>query len=718
MKTKIILATLCGMVFLHGCGENNSDQHDSQVKSFNVSTKILEGEGSIGPSKQSIREGLTATFNITPQTNYKIALASGCNGKLVENTYITGKINSDCRIDVKFALSTPTEIASELQVTTEIKAYVKDLSEEWDKKVNQVDETTLVFAGIPKLVTGDVFIVNETAYKVIKVLGDSIGNTMVTVTEPTLDEVYERIELNGSMEALEFIPNPELFDEQQAKAKLITAKSSSITANTKDDGFQTVQLSMSKDFKPYPISSTGSLKIGAKADFKKWEVLSNTGEGLVDIYLQPSFLLSLNKSVETGKDYNQGLCSSRASIRKEGRVYLGAIPLGKAIAAMPSGHVLSTLININIPVCLPINISTNMSFDVLKLSGKYQAQVKLGSSQTPEITDKSNLNFEVPPSSSKISSTTLDIEANHKYTLDVDTEVGFEVGFEVDDRLGKYAHLGVNLAALFKPSFQGNFGVNLVGSNFSNIVASPDACITLSLLANIENKAFLKTFGDKQPLKITWIAPIPGFESINKSWGLCKSNQYIKISSTGKHLPDNEKEWSCVLDTKTGLMWEDKTASGLRSYQHRYSWYEDNNGVIDPSFTPDPNNPVEYCGKTISKCNTRAFVQAINTQRLCGYNDWRLPIADEVYDIGVDETKRVYFKYYDDHSNNPSNPSGTWVSSSGTWPIPLKPMFSVYAMFNLVKNSGEGTDMYTTEIMGSTLSGLPLKVRLVRNNKE
>ena len=45
-------------------------------------------------------------------------------------------------------------------------------------------------------------------------------------------------------------------------------------------------------------------------------------------------------------------------------------------------------------------------------------------------------------------------------------------------------------------------------------------------------------------------------------------------------------------------------------------------------------------------------------------------------------------------------------------------MFSVYAMFNLVKNSGEGTDMYTTQIMGSTLSGLPLKVRLVRNNKE
>ncbi|MFP8777857.1 DUF1566 domain-containing protein [Hydrogenophaga sp. RWCD_12] len=74
-------------------------------------------------------------------------------------------------------------------------------------------------------------------------------------------------------------------------------------------------------------------------------------------------------------------------------------------------------------------------------------------------------------------------------------------------------------------------------------------------------------------------------------------------------------ETSCVLDRVTGLIWEGKTTSGLRSWSHIYT----NTG----------SNAAD---------DTGGYVAAVNAESLCGYNDWRLPSAQELQGI-VDYSK-------------------------------------------------------------------------------
>lgn len=75
----------------------------------------------------------------------------------------------------------------------------------------------------------------------------------------------------------------------------------------------------------------------------------------------------------------------------------------------------------------------------------------------------------------------------------------------------------------------------------------------------------------------------------------------------------------CVQDNVTGLMWEVKAADGgLRDWQKTYTNY---------SATYDPYH---LYGKPT---DASGFVAAVNATKLCGYNDWRMPTADELQSI-------------------------------------------------------------------------------------
>jgi hypothetical protein len=136
----------------------------------------------------------------------------------------------------------------------------------------------------------------------------------------------------------------------------------------------------------------------------------------------------------------------------------------------------------------------------------------------------------------------------------------------------------------------------------------------------------------------------------NKSWNyyvrLVHDNQpppitsaYTKISNTGATLPDTavlgsgSNDWACTKDNKTGLTWEVKTDDGgLRDKDWYYSWYKpsgDNGG--NAGYT-DSSAP--FCS-TKDNCNTYAYTNAVNTQGLCGKNDWRMPTKDELVKLVV-----------------------------------------------------------------------------------
>jgi len=86
-----------------------------------------------------------------------------------------------------------------------------------------------------------------------------------------------------------------------------------------------------------------------------------------------------------------------------------------------------------------------------------------------------------------------------------------------------------------------------------------------------------------------------------------------------------EHPWACVRDEKTGLIWEVKTAApGLHAWANTYTWY-----------SSDEMANMGYEGKrdggscTGSTCDTESFIAALNSERLCGYADWRMPSAQE-----------------------------------------------------------------------------------------
>ncbi len=125
-------------------------------------------------------------------------------------------------------------------------------------------------------------------------------------------------------------------------------------------------------------------------------------------------------------------------------------------------------------------------------------------------------------------------------------------------------------------------------------------------------------------------------------------------------------QWACVRDEVTGLVWENKTESGLHDKDNTYTWYQ-----------TDTGNNAGFAGKADggacdgSTCDTQAYVQAVNAQALCGFEDWRMPNVEELAGLAALDGKKpaidggffansVGGMYW---SNNPYAPSGDYAWS-------------------------------------------------------
>lgn len=97
---------------------------------------------------------------------------------------------------------------------------------------------------------------------------------------------------------------------------------------------------------------------------------------------------------------------------------------------------------------------------------------------------------------------------------------------------------------------------------------------------------------------------------------------------------------ACVQDNVTGLLWEQKTDDGgLRDKDWTYTWYNTNSagngGVVGYQDHRDYDNTYtkSTCGNSLSKCNTQAYVAALNAANYCGHSDWRMPSEEELSSI-------------------------------------------------------------------------------------
>ena len=84
---------------------------------------------------------------------------------------------------------------------------------------------------------------------------------------------------------------------------------------------------------------------------------------------------------------------------------------------------------------------------------------------------------------------------------------------------------------------------------------------------------------------------------------------------------------TCLQDNVTGLVWEGKVAGGLHDAAATYSW---RSAASANGGAPGATGGGVCTG---SACDSDSFVAAVNAERHCGFNDWRLPAADELSGI-------------------------------------------------------------------------------------
>lgn len=122
--------------------------------------------------------------------------------------------------------------------------------------------------------------------------------------------------------------------------------------------------------------------------------------------------------------------------------------------------------------------------------------------------------------------------------------------------------------------------------------------------------------------------------------------------------------WSCVKDETTGLIWEVKTISGLQAGYNTYTWY--NSDSLSNGGDAGTLNEDVTCFTTLDNCNTEAYINAINNLNsgagLCGLNEWRLPLREElrsILDYGVTSGPMIDINYF------PNAKDGdTWTSQT------------------------------------------------------
>ncbi|MEN9373358.1 MAG: hypothetical protein RIR79_910 [Pseudomonadota bacterium] len=110
---------------------------------------------------------------------------------------------------------------------------------------------------------------------------------------------------------------------------------------------------------------------------------------------------------------------------------------------------------------------------------------------------------------------------------------------------------------------------------------------------------------------------------------------FTKIANNGSVLPASATlgtaptDWACTKDNVTGLIWEVKTTSGLRSQSHTYTWYNS-----DPA-TNGGANGTESGGTCLTavRCDTEKYTRDVNTEGLCNNYDWRMPTRKELVSI-------------------------------------------------------------------------------------
>ncbi|WDE12474.1 DUF1566 domain-containing protein [Thalassomonas haliotis] len=102
------------------------------------------------------------------------------------------------------------------------------------------------------------------------------------------------------------------------------------------------------------------------------------------------------------------------------------------------------------------------------------------------------------------------------------------------------------------------------------------------------------------------------------------SVRWQKLTAQGQALAPWAGPWSCVLDKKSGLIWEVKTDNeSIHDGYWSYSWFDGRAGQANRG----------DCYFESERCDTLDLIRRANRERQCGVANWRLPTAAELQSL-------------------------------------------------------------------------------------
>ena len=141
-----------------------------------------------------------------------------------------------------------------------------------------------------------------------------------------------------------------------------------------------------------------------------------------------------------------------------------------------------------------------------------------------------------------------------------------------------------------------------------------------------ERKQVLEALVAAREGRLPQVSAVPQAELI-KLIGSTHSD-YTKLDARGNKLPSSAKSWACVLDNRSGLIWEVKTDDGgARDKDNKYRW--GGKGVRDVALGRYEGNnqraESRWDGSGDRYDDWNKLVDAANSEELCGFSDWRVP---------------------------------------------------------------------------------------------
>ncbi|MDV7393513.1 choice-of-anchor U domain-containing protein, partial [Arthrospira platensis SPKY1] len=77
-------------------------------------TATADANGTIDPASRLVNHGEATSFTLQPNSGYRVATVTGCNGSRSGSTYTTGAITANCTVEATFA---ETAIAGSVTAT-------------------------------------------------------------------------------------------------------------------------------------------------------------------------------------------------------------------------------------------------------------------------------------------------------------------------------------------------------------------------------------------------------------------------------------------------------------------------------------------------------------------------------------------------------------------------------------------------------------------------